>query len=309
MRTLQDSAVRDLAWVIASPGLLDANHTGYTGQVVNDAWCATQLQTCMPWLSALDATPHTLHEYIAARTSRRLGHYFETLISFWFSHRPDTQIIARNLQVQESGRTLGEYDLLWRDDAGRARHWEMAVKYYLQVKPLSEQCAFIGPGARDRLDLKLDRVFQHQLGLGRTPAGRAALPDGIELGTAQAFMKGYLFYPAEQSRTLSPPGVSATHLRGWWIRFPVSLLPQTSNDSGWMILPRLRWLAPARLAADASVMTNAEICAVLGQHFTATSEALQVIELQRAVDDGTWHECARGFVVYSAWPDIDGKGI
>ena len=311
VRSLKDSAVRDLAWVIGSPGLLDASYAEYGAQVVDDAWCSAQLQACMPWLSTLDNTPHTLHAHIAARPSRRLGHYFETLISFWFSHRADAQIIASNLQVRETGRTLGEYDLLWRDGAGGVRHWEMAVKYYLQATPLPEQRAYIGPGARDRLDLKLDRVFGHQLGLGRTPAGLTALsnvialPGSIELDTAQAFIKGYLFYPAAQLESPSAPGVSDTHLRGWWIHVSAALLPQTAHNTGWTILPRLRWLAPARLEADASVMTNAELCTLLEQHFALTSEALQVAELQRDAD-GTWHECARGFVMCKTWPDIDG---
>lgn len=303
---LRDPAVRDLAWVIASPGLLDANHAEYTGQVVDDAWCKAQLADCMPWLSKLDAAPHALHKYIAAHASRRLGLYFETLIAFWLTHAPHMQLVARNLQVRDGSRTVGEYDLLWRNDAGHVRHWEVAVKFYLQAEAIPATRAFIGPGARDRLDLKLDRVFQHQLVLGRTPAGRAALPDGITLGAAQAFIKGFLFYPAKQDDKNSlAPGVSDTHLRGWWVRCPVATLPQTASDTGWMILPRLRWLSPVRLEAGASVMTNAEIHAVLKQHFAATSEALQVAELQRATD-GVWHECARGFVVCSTWPSMDG---
>ncbi len=303
MKTLQDPAVRDLAWVIGAPTLLDAEYAEYAGQVVNDTWCAAQLKSCMPWLTALDTAPQTLHAHIAAHTSRRLGHYFESLIVFWFAHREDAQVIVRNLQVREAGRTLGEYDLLWRDDAGNAHHWEMAVKYYLQVEPLPEQRAFIGPGARDRLDLKLDRVFGHQLELSHTPAGRAALPEGLALDTVQAFIKGYLFYPAGQDHGSLPPGVSNTHLRGWWIRFPVPGLPQTSSTTAWMILPRLRWLSPVRLEANASLLTNVELCAVLKQHFAVTSEALQIVELQRDAD-GSWQECTRGFVVHADWPRI-----
>jgi hypothetical protein len=304
LATLHDPAVRDLAWVIGSPGLLDANHAEYAGQVVDDAWCAMQLNVCMPWLSALDAAPHALHRHIAAHASRRLGLYFETLIAFWLIHAPHMQLVAHNLQARDGNRTAGEYDLLWRDGKGMVRHWEAAVKFYLQAEAIPATRAFIGPGARDRLDLKLDRVFRHQLGLSHTPAGRAALPDGIKLDEAQAFIKGFLFYPAGAAAAQATPGLSPSHLRGWWVRYPVTALPQTSPDTGWMILPRLRWLAPLRLEADASVMTNTELHAVLKQHFAATSEALQVAELQRATD-GAWHECARGFVVCSTWPSID----
>jgi len=201
--SLRDPMVRDLAWVIGAPVLPDATFPTYAGRVVDDAWCRTQLQTCAPWLAALDSEPRSLHDFIAARPTRRLGHHFESLIAFWLAYLPGMQIIASNLQVKDSQRTLGEYDFLLRDASADIYHWEAAVKFYLQAKPQAEQHAFIGPGAQDRLDLKLDRVFNRQLKLGYTPTGREAFPPGIALNKAQAFIKGYLFYPLTQ-----PPGRS-----------------------------------------------------------------------------------------------------
>jgi hypothetical protein len=302
--TLHDPAVRDLAWVIGSPGLLDASHPAYHGRVVDDAWCSAQLQASAAWLAALDLAPLPLHSYIAARPTRRLGHYFEALIKFWLTHMPDTQLIAANLQVHDGLRTLGEYDFLFRDNSAAVCHWEAAVKFYLQQEPLAEQRAFIGPGTRDRLDLKLDRVFQHQLVLGHTDAGQQALPQGIRLDKTQAFIKGYLFYHASTCSKLAPAGVSAAHLSGWWVRHSLEKLPQASADSRWIILPRLRWLAPARLADDASVMSYAALGSKLDEHFSQSNDAVLVFELTRAATGG-WHEKSRGFVVCSTWPVID----
>ncbi|MEO6423537.1 MAG: DUF1853 family protein [Candidatus Nitrotoga sp.] len=304
-----DPAVRDLAWVIGSPGLLDETWATYAGRVVDDTWCRTQLKTCAQWLAALDTEPSRLHDFIAQRPTRRLGQYFELLIAFWLSHMPDTQVIATNLQVQDAQRTLGEYDFLFRDVDGNICHWETAVKFYLQAEPLFEQRAFIGLMVRDRLDIKLDRVFQHQLQIGHSPAGRSAMPEGIVLKKTQAFIKGYLFYPATHAGkyfipSALTPGVSDNHLFGWWIHHPVSSLPQTTPDSYWKILPRLRFLAPVRLDADASVMRLTEICAVLDAHFATSDEAVQVIELQRGIDN-SWREATRGFVVCSKWPVLN----
>lgn len=309
MDSLRDPVVRDLAWVIGSPGLLDETWTAYAGRVVDDAWCRKQLNTSAQWLAELDNEPRNLHDFIAQRPTRRLGQYFESLIAFWLAHMPNTQIIATNLQVQNAQRTLGEYDFLFRDADGNICHWETAVKFYLQAESLSEQRVFIGLAVRDRLDIKLDRVFQHQLQLGYTPAGRAALPTGIVLKKTQAFIKGYLFYPATQagkySSPITPiPGVSDNHLSGWWIRHPVGPLPQTTPDSHWTILPRLRFLAPVRLDAGASVMERAEICAALDTHFAVSDESVQVIELQREMDN-SWREATRGFVMCSTWPIIN----
>lgn len=307
MDTLHDPTVRDLAWVIGAPGLLDA--AAYAGRVVDDAWCRTQLQACLPWLAELDTEPASLHDFIAARSTRRLGLYFESLIAFWLAHLPDTQLISKNLQAQDGSRTVGEYDFLFRDANADVCHWEVAVKFYLQATPLPEQRAFIGPGARDRLDLKLDRVFTHQLELSQTSAGRAALPPGIAPSKVQAFIKGYLFYPLRHSGEFSlpdtaVPGISGAHPCGWWMRHPVAALPQGSAESRWMILPRLHWLAPLHLDANESVMSNSEMCAAIDQHFAASSAALQLAELQQAAGHG-WRETARGFVVHGAWPQPD----
>lgn len=303
--TLHDPAVRDLAWVIGSPGLLEGSYPAYHEQVVDDAWCRAQLHACTPWLTALDLAPHTLHNFIATRPTRRLGHYFESLIAFWLTHMPDTQIIATNLQVQDEQRTLGEYDFLFRDAGTDVCHWEAAVKFYLQLEPLAEQRAFIGPGTRDRLDLKLNRVFQHQLALGYTHAGQSALPPGIKLGKTQAFIKGYLFYHASTVINISTHGVSAEHLRGWWVRHTLEKIPQLSIENRWIILPRLRWLAPARLPADAEVMSRTTLTILLDEHFSTNPEAVLVFEMTRSTT-GAWHEASRGFVVCSSWPDIAG---
>lgn len=311
--SLTDSAVRDLAWVIGAPGLLDAGYPAYNGQVVDDAWCRAQLEICAPWLAALDQAPQPLHDFIAARPTRRLGHYFETLIAFWLARVPDMQILATNLQVQDAQRTLGEYDFLLCEGHGKILHWEAAVKFYLQAEPMSEQQNFIGPGGQDRLDLKLDRVFLHQLKLGYTRAGEAALPHGWVLDKAWAFIKGYLFYAASPvyemhgidaappAKIISIPGISATHAAGWWVRYPVENLPQRAAVSHWMLLPRLRWLAPVRLAADARVMTCRALATMLAAHFSTSDEAMLVVEVERD-SGGKWHELARGFVVCNRWP-------
>lgn len=306
--TLRDPTVRDLAWAIGSPGLVEPSHPDYLGRTVDDAWCSAQLQASAAWLAALDLSPSSLHRFVAARPTRRLGHYFETLLAYWLAHMPDTQLIATNLQVQDEQRTLGEYDFLFRDAADAVCHWEAAVKFYLQVEPLAEQRAFIGPGTRDRLDLKLERVFQHQLLLGQTPVGQQALPQGLLLDKAQAFIKGYLFYHVATCNPTAISGVSAAHLSGWWARHTVEAVPQTSIENRWVILPRLRWLAPVRLAEDAEVMSHASLNRQLDEHFRLRNEALLVAELGRT-ETGEWQEISRGFVVCSSWPVLDSAAL
>lgn len=300
---LQDHAVRDLAWVIGSPGLLDGTYPGYQGHIVEDNWCQDQLYACTAWLSNLDAHPQPLHEFIQSRPTRRLGHYFETLINFWLTHLNGTEFIATNLQVQDAQRTLGEYDFLFRDSAGVTYHWEAAVKFYLQVTPQSEQRSFIGPGTRDRLDIKLDKVFNQQLLLSNSAEGLQALPQGIKPDRTQAYIKGYLFYHCSSSHKDSIAGISGGHLAGWWVRHNLEKIPQTKTESHWAILPRLSWLAPALITDEKKAITYTTLAEQLDQHFQAGAEALLVAELTGETG-GVWRELSRGFVVCRTWPII-----
>ena len=302
--TLQDSAVRDLAWVIASPGLLQPDYPDYQGCVVDDAWCAQELNRAVEWLGALDRVPLALHQFIAARPTRRLGHYFETLIAFWLTHTADTEIISTNLQVQDQERTRGEYDVIFRNANAEVCHWEAAIKFYLQVDVSAEQKAFIGPGTRDRLDLKLSRVFNHQLLLGQTMAGQHALPPHIKLDKAQAFIKGYLFYHASSQVNIEIQGVSPAHLRGWWARHSIEDIPKNSTESRWIILPRLGWLAPARVEGNTQMMDEAELGSHLTLHFESNSDAVLIFEMKRSAT-GCYQEISRGFVVCKNWPNIE----
>ena len=131
------------------------------------------------------------------------------------------------------------------------------------------------------------------------------MPAGTKLDRAQAFIKGYLFYHVSTAGRVAIDGISAAHQWGWWLRHKEAKLPQASADNRWIIQPRLRWLAPVRFADDAGVMASATLEAVLDAHFGASSEALLVIELVREASCG-WRETARGFVVCSTWPAIDG---
>jgi hypothetical protein len=301
---LNDPVVRDLAWVIGAPGLVDAKHPAYLNRVVGDAWCSAQLHSCESWLTMLDNDPHQLHNYIATHPTRRLGHYFESLINYWLTHLSDTQIIATNLQIQEPQRTLGEYDFLFKDASSIVHHWEVAVKFYLQQLPQSEQHAFIGPGTRDRLDIKLDRIFQHQLLLSLTPAGQHALPNGIRLDMTQAFVKGYLFYHSSSHIRPGITGISKNHLYGWWVRHKLDAIPKISGASRWIIPSRLRWLSPALLEKNAEVLTYFNLVSKLDAHFKVSTDSLLIFEMTQEIN-GTWLEQSRGFVVHQTWPIID----
>lgn len=304
LEQLKDGHVRDLAWAIGSPSLIDPDFKDFRGRVVTDAYCKEQLAASAGWLMALDEAPQPLHEYIRSRESSRLGRYFERLIEFWLRHRPDVEELSAGEPVRRgSHNTLGEYDFIFREK-GQWRHWETVVKFYLRDPRGEGWHDYVGPGARDRLAFKIGRVFEHQLALSQTPEGKQVLGERQPVSPL-AFFKGYLFAHAMGS-DLSAPGVSPRHLSGWWCRAG-SPLPSLSKDSRWHVLPRLRWLSPCLLDAGSRHCNHEEMAGLIDGHFASSSEPVLAAELA-VRPDGSLTEISRGFVVGPDWPEEDSRG-
>ncbi|MFM7633308.1 MAG: DUF1853 family protein, partial [Betaproteobacteria bacterium] len=66
-----------------------------------------------------------------------------------------------------------------------------------------------------------------------------------------------------------------------------------------VVLPRISWLAPARLRLDLGVEVS-DLKKQLHQHFEQDNMPLMVASLRREGDE--WFETERGFVVPDAWP-------
>ena len=290
--------VRALAWLIGSPGLLTPA-AGSNAGVVDDAWCARQLAASHTWLAAQDADPRPLEEFIALRQLRRLGFLAEALLAFWLRNCGRFELLAENLVVREGGRTLGDFDLLLRDrDDGDTLHWELAVKFYLRLPTADGLAAYVGPAGRDTLAAKADRVLTRQLGLGHTPAGKAALTKlGIERIVARAFVKGWLFYPviAHASAT---PGLNPAHGRGWWRRHAAQAEDNWPMPGrAYRILDRLQWLAWPGIAGQTLDWRELELR--LRTHFATGAGALMVLEFDHHAPQTI--ETSRGFVMPPDW--------
>jgi hypothetical protein len=120
------------------------------------------------------------------------------------------------------------------------------------------------------------------------------LPADFANCASQARLAGWFFY----SQTWAPqPPLAADQLQGWvspvWQDWP-----SCSPASRWIWLPRLQWLAPARVrrcrarAAQSAPGVAGRGAAIGGR--TA------------AGGDGYWEEVARGFVVPTGWPEQAG---
>src|SRR5690606_17677529 len=128
------------------------------------------------------------------------------------------EVLAANLPIREQGHTVGELDMLLRDDEG-VHHLELAIKLYLGQPQCSgtDPAHWLGPGSHDRLDLKLAHLGQHQLPLSAHALARNRLAE-LNIGQPQAalWLAGYLFYPWQHAYAV-PQGGNPVHLRGSWL--------------------------------------------------------------------------------------------
>lgn len=219
---------RNLLWALATPDIapefslpwLPEQRRRQLHQFFSASETITRLQP------KLEANLQTLN-------SHRLGVYFEQLWDFAFTHHPDYTLLARNLAVRSQEQTLGELDFVVRylpDNA--VEHWEVAVKFYLQVDG-----HWVGPGLRDRLDIKLARMRDHQLPIAQSqPAVEALRHRALRLDRQWTLMPGRLFCALDNR----PSGLAGRH---WWAdahSFRSRIAPSTTY---WLLLPKPAWLA------------------------------------------------------------------
>ncbi|PZQ36360.1 MAG: DUF1853 domain-containing protein [Ectopseudomonas oleovorans] len=294
---LRTPAVRDLAWALLSPALLANTTPGQRHPLQASCWMQ-QPQQLADWLAQQDKDAGPLHAWLTAKPLRRLGLYYERLWQYALHAAPDIDVVAANLPIRQNGQTLGELDLLLRDEEGE-HHLELAVKFYLGTGS-GDAADWLGPGSQDRLDLKLGHLTQHQLPLSARREARATLEE-LQLGdTRSAFwLGGYLFYPWPGDCS-SPRGAAPEHCQGRWLRQrDWDTFAATKPDARWQPLPRLAWLAPALIKTGEAWPAD-----TFQQWLKLLRPEAQAQLLVRLEEDhaGDWREVERIFLVNDQWP-------
>ncbi len=294
---LKNPHVRALAWLLDAPDLLDRDAARWGGKIATLGSGAAE--GCRDWLAALDADPQALSDDLGVHRFTRLGRYAENLLAWYFRHRQ--MLFAHGLQVRAGkDATVGEFDFLLQQQDGTLLHWEFATKFYLlnsddpKLAEVQQADYFVGPNLSDTLGRKIRKILERQLLLGSHPAAQSLLPQ--PLAGAQALMKGWLFYRRGELPPLAAVGISPRHCRGWWCT--LQELPAHVPGPG-AVLPRIAWLAPARLPLSEAISADA-LRSVLQTMFARDPMPVMVVSLQRQGD--AWLECDRGFVVPDQWP-------
>lgn len=282
-------AVRHLAWLCRAPQLLQSPLTFEPARYLADD-IAERLQV---W----DQDPALAPALLKETPQKRLGFYFERLYRVLLEDLLGWDVLLQNRQIQSNGRTIGELDFVVHNRSeDRIEHHEIAIKYYLGVPEQSGRTRWYGPNARDRLDLKTDRLLRMQSQRTALPEARALLAEAgvTEPVVPRIFMPGYLFYPTVMQ--VNPPeSVPASHLRGQWC-YLSQVKP--SDLPGWVVLNKPHWIGPWRQTETPTPDAVTAALNTIKRH----SIPLLFARVEQNSVNGSWQETKRLFVVPDSWP-------
>lgn len=294
---LKNRHVRNLAWLLDAPDLLDPQANAWQGRLAS---LAPPDANVAHWLAELDLAPEPLLDALKEGGHQRLGRYAESLLGFYLQRH--AQLVGSNVQVRDANKTtIGEFDFLIQQADGLV-HWEFATKLYLLSANSLHGSAqegpadyFVGPNLADSLGKKIRKIMTQQLQLSTHSGAQAVLPEPVV--RAQALIKGWLFYPRNAAVAPAPEWVTDAHCRGFWCTFDA--YADHAPPSA-MVLPRLTWLAPVLADAGEVLSQQAALDTIAAHHAERGQPALVAGLVQR---DGEWIEFERGFVVPNDWPE------
>jgi len=290
--------IKDLIWLIQNPGLLAPDD-----RVIPDqAWFEEHLQVIYPLLEKLDKEP-TLLKPFENDIKPVVGDYFEKLVALWLEQNPNIQHIKQHQVVFEEKRTVGEFDFLFEDKTlQKSFHWEVAVKYYLQVYN-NHKYEFLGPNAKDSFAKKTAKMLGKQLLLSQNGNAKEILKEYSKPIYPVGILKGMLFYPSSsdwKNPNNLPPEIPKNHLKGWWCHSNSLLIPQNDQTSRWYVLKKPFWLTIHSKNLDNPHKIN-DLKIVIKNHFDQSTQPLLLAEVMQN-NTGEWFEVSRGFIVSEHWP-------
>ncbi|MDR9399539.1 DUF1853 family protein [Salibacter sp.] len=143
---------------------------------------------------------------------KRLGFLYEDLVSHLITQHHSYEIVDRNIQIIENGKTHGEIDfVVLNKTTDQLIQLESAVKFYL-FHPQSGM--WIGPNANDKLHLKYNKLIEKQLNLYRD--FEELIPYNIS--ESQLWTNGMLFVPQGSDYQLPEYVNKNVEIENWFFK-------------------------------------------------------------------------------------------
>ena len=231
----------------------------------------------------------------------RLGIHFEELYRIYLEKNLEVTDIYDHIQINESGKTLGEADFLLNQN-GELTHLEIAIKFYLKTADTGSLFDYHGPSLSDTLGRKVNHLIDHQLELFNHPAALEKLQNlGLALSLDTPINKlgliyGWLFYHISEFNSPHHQLLSPNAQRGVWCETTelgryIDTLPSSCR----FIVPhRSEWLIPASRQKTISY-SGSEIIAKL-------DEKMKPTQIWAVLGEGVSRQILqRIFVVSAEW--------
>lgn len=292
---LRNIHLRRIQWAIFSPSLLSYP---FSANYVQDEQHRSAI---IALLEALDAESTAVDEHFASLGNMPMGKYFEQLLFFILEKDDRFEILLKNQQIIEGGRTVGEIDLILKDTkTGEIEHWEIALKFYLQSKPTEDHAAMLGPNAVDNLARKMKKLTEHQLPI-KANLSNLALLDNHQVSN-KLLLKGQFFYHLchVQTCNIFPNHVNPIHNSGWWCHLS-EIEKAIDKNLVWTTLQKPNWIGKMKQHLNLNLLNFNDIKESLKQYFHDNSRAILCVGLKE--QNGVWKEHSRGFVVEEDWPN------
>lgn len=240
---------------------------------------------------------------IFANRKHTVGDYFERLVLLWLHLQSGYGNIQQHIRIYDGRRTVGEMDFLINDIEKRiSLHLEVAVKYFLLAEK-DDRPQFIGPNPNDTFEKKYQKLVQQQLALPQSPFAKVALVNHQKPIVSKGILKGYLFYPSENARQQTPvisPIINMDHWKGWWTAIHRLHLPQSEENSLWIVLKKPYWFTIPKID-QAEKFSFSEMEVYLEKHFAQNPRPVFLAEVMQSKNG--WQEISRGFIVNKNWPN------
>ncbi|GAA3914202.1 DUF1853 family protein [Litoribacillus peritrichatus] len=259
-------------------------------------------------MDKLNRAPEKLIQFVEEKASKRVGFYFESLLSYVLNTYPEFDVIAEHLQVHHEGKTLGEIDFIYRDmNTNEVVHLEVAVKFYLgseawmnQTLPLRH---WLGPMINDRLDLKTSHLTNHQSQISHSPVFQDyAQTNKLPIPTHQSvLLVGYLFRNPNQH--LSLPSGSAKEQDHRWFTLS-SANEQLNKQHSYIILNKPYWLSKHHQKDNNLLFDQASLFNEVKKIMSKWHRPVLIASIDNQSDDGSLHhytEDSRFFIVPDNW--------
>jgi hypothetical protein len=291
----QNHEVASLAWAIGSAPLMATS--GFGLNFYDESECDLLFESHRLWLQKLDEQPMLLFEWLEKEGQKLLGHRFESLLAFFFSHSPAFELLHRNVVLIQDKNTRGEFDFIVKDlSKNCVLHIEVACKYYVGLKNSNGSKHWIGPNGHDSLYLKLEKLNQ-QIKVFSTEPGKNFLQENqLAINISKVFLKGYFFHHVREFPFVQMPKGANTHCNSGWFVFEEELSQFGDEVAQWLLLPKQYWMCPFRFRLQKfNLMSGLEMKETVMRELRRTQKAQMIIQVMEK--DGILHELSRGFVI------------